>query len=134
MAIDAVTSSNSVANGFNAPINLQLIFNLTSLTADVVVAAFSQPKLNFGVDITQIEHYDVVLVVKLPLVSITKAAGYNASGFCDTTPGAPTTGASITGQWDIQLHVTEDTPSGGTKNPLLTEKLWAINQQPLFTE
>jgi hypothetical protein len=65
-SIDAVTSSNSVANGFNAPINLQPIFNLTSLTADVVVAAFSQPKLNFGVDITQIGHYAVGLVVKLP--------------------------------------------------------------------
>lgn len=79
VSIDAVTSSNSVANGFNAPINLQPIFNLTSLTADVVVAAFSQPKINFGVDITQIGH----------LVSVTMAAGYNASGFCDTTPGAP---------------------------------------------
>ena len=86
VSIDAVTSSDSC---FNAPINLQPIFNLTSLTADVVVAALSQPKLKYGVDSTQIGHYDVGLVVKLPLVFVTMAAGYNASGFCDTTPGAP---------------------------------------------
>lgn len=93
VSIDAVTSSNSVANGFNAPINLQPIFNLASLTADVVVAAFSQPKLNLW----RRHHPDWTL----RCWSCGKAAGYNASSFCDTTPRAPTAGASITGQWDI---------------------------------
>ena len=73
---DLKNPSASSAQGFDGG-KLDPLFDLTELSATVTVAAFSQPKLTFGVEIIKIGKVDVELAVKLPEVSATLEAGYS---------------------------------------------------------
>lgn len=57
----------SSATGFDGG-KLEPNFNLKSLSAGVTVAVFSQAKLSFGIEITQVGHLDVALALKIPEV------------------------------------------------------------------
>ncbi|KAI4242847.1 MAG: hypothetical protein LQ352_007157, partial [Teloschistes flavicans] len=72
---DIQNPTQSSATGFDGG-QFDPSFNLTALSASVTVAAFSQPKLSFGIDITSIGHLDVALALKLPAVEATVAAAY----------------------------------------------------------
>ncbi|KAL8653319.1 MAG: hypothetical protein Q9226_003895, partial [Calogaya cf. arnoldii] len=52
-------------------------FDLRSLSASVKVAAFAQPKLSFGVDVTRVGHMEIAVVVKSPVISATLTGGYS---------------------------------------------------------
>ncbi|KAI4098819.1 MAG: hypothetical protein L6R37_006273 [Teloschistes peruensis] len=113
---DIQNPTQSSATGFDAG-SFDPSFNLTALSASVTVAAFSQPKLSFGVDITGIGHLDVALALKLPLVEATVAAAYNESGLCSTDPGASKTGAKVTTDVAVEVDLLLDAKLGSDTTP-----------------
>lgn len=71
---DGVTRSASTATGFEGA-SFDPHFNLTAFSAGVTLAAFSQAKLTFGVDITKVGKLEVGMALKLPgIEAIVKAA------------------------------------------------------------
>lgn len=68
------TPDKSSATGFNPSFNP--IFDVQSLSESVTVAAFTQPKLSFNIELTKIARFDVHVNVKLPEVSATLTAGF----------------------------------------------------------
>lgn len=78
VSADIKDPSKSTATGFDGGA-VTPIFDLTALTANVVLAAFTQPKLAFGVELTAVGTFDVAVVVKLPTVSVTLSAGFSTS-------------------------------------------------------
>ncbi|KAL8766266.1 MAG: hypothetical protein Q9194_006308 [Teloschistes cf. exilis] len=113
---DIQNPTQSSATGFDGG-SFDPSFNLTALSASVTVAAFSQPKLSFGVDITGIGHLDVALALKLPLVEATVAAAYNESGLCSTDPGASKTGAKVTTDVAVEVDLLLDAKLGSDTTP-----------------
>ncbi|KAL9577879.1 MAG: hypothetical protein Q9212_006082 [Teloschistes hypoglaucus] len=113
---DIQNPTQSSATGFDGG-SFDRSFNLTALSASVTVAAFSQPKLSFGVDITGVGHLDVALALKLPLVEATVAAAYNESGLCSTNPGASKTGAKVTTDVAVEVDLLLDAKLGSDTTP-----------------
>ena len=66
----------SSATGFDAA-NIAPIFDVGALSAQVTVAAFTQPKLFFGIELTKVGKFDVNLALKLPIVSATLKAAFS---------------------------------------------------------
>ncbi|KAL9045926.1 MAG: hypothetical protein Q9214_001116 [Letrouitia sp. 1 TL-2023] len=100
LTADIKNPTASSAQGFDGG-QLDPLFDLTALTASVTVAAFSQPKLTFGIEVVEVGKLDVEVVVKLPQVSTTLTAAFNESGVC---PGdRSTTGAKLSS--DVGLFV-----------------------------
>ena len=75
LTADVSSPGDSSATGFDG-FSVTPIFDVKSLSASVTVAAFSQPKLSFGIDITKIGHLDVAINVELPKVSATLTAEF----------------------------------------------------------
>ena len=65
----------SSATGF-AGSSLNPIFDITKESASITLAAFSQPKLAFGIELIEIGNLDVALTIKLPEISVTLTAAY----------------------------------------------------------
>ena len=78
---DVSDPGQSSATGFDAA-NVDPIFDVEALSAKVTVAAFTQPKLFFGIELTKVGQFDVNLAVKLPVVSATLEAAF--SEYCDS--------------------------------------------------
>ncbi|KAL8687877.1 MAG: hypothetical protein Q9218_006073 [Villophora microphyllina] len=113
---DIQNPTQSSATGFDGG-QFTPNFNLTALSASVTVAAFSQPKLSFGIDITKVGHLDVALAFKLPVVEATVKAAYNESGLCSTDPGASKTGAQVTTDVAVEVDLLLDANLGSNTNP-----------------
>ncbi|KAL8633735.1 hypothetical protein Q9189_000471 [Teloschistes chrysophthalmus] len=113
---DFQNPTQSSATGFDGG-SFDPSFDLTALSASVTVAAFSQPKLSFGVDITGIGHLDVAFALKLPLVEATVAAAYNQSGLCSTDPDASKTGAKVTTDVAVEVDLLLDAKLGSDTTP-----------------
>lgn len=73
LTADVSNPGASSATGFDG-VSVKPIFDVKSLSASVTVAAFSKPKLSFGIDITKIGHLDIAINVELPKVSATLTA------------------------------------------------------------
>ena len=52
------------------------LFDITKESASLTLSAFSQPELEFGIELIEIGKVDVGLTVKLPEVSVTLTADY----------------------------------------------------------
>ncbi|KAI4116400.1 MAG: hypothetical protein LQ338_007720 [Usnochroma carphineum] len=76
LVADVQNPSASSATGFDSG-HLEHNFNLTALSAGFTVAAFSQAKLSFGIDITTVGHLDVALALKLPAVEANVTGAYS---------------------------------------------------------
>lgn len=76
LTADVTNPDSSSATGFDG-VSVTPIFDVKSLSASVTVAAFSQPRLEFGIDITKIGHLDVAIEVQLPKVSATLTAEFS---------------------------------------------------------
>ncbi|KAI4254403.1 MAG: hypothetical protein L6R42_007205 [Xanthoria sp. 1 TBL-2021] len=117
--------SQSSATGFNGSV-FDPNFNLKALTASVTVAAFAQPKLSFGVDITKVGHLEIALGVKSPIISATLTGGYNKTGLCSNEAGASKTGVQLSSQVALEVNLEldaqlgeddKDAPSTDAKTP-----------------
>lgn len=62
---DVSTPDQSSATGFDDT-SVVPIFAVQAMSASVTVAAFTQPKLFFGIELTDIGQFDVNINVKLP--------------------------------------------------------------------
>lgn len=52
------------------------IFDIKKESASLILKAFSQPELEFGIELVEIGKIDVGLTVKLPEVSVSLTADY----------------------------------------------------------
>ena len=67
--------SSSSATGWEGS-SLTPIFEITELSASITLAAFSQPKIAFGIELTELGKIDVAVTMKLPEISSTLSATY----------------------------------------------------------
>ncbi|KAL8953271.1 MAG: hypothetical protein Q9222_000876 [Ikaeria aurantiellina] len=133
MAIaDVRNPSASSATGFEGG-QFDPNFDLTALSSSVTVAAFSQPKLLFGIDIERVGRLDIALAVKLPTVSATLKAAYNESGLCSADPSASKTGAQLSSNVAVEVDLNLDANLGSDTTPAASLTLFK-KAVPLFSK
>ncbi|KAL8649240.1 MAG: hypothetical protein Q9210_004516 [Variospora velana] len=106
---DSLDRSASTATGFEGAV-FDPHFNLTALSAGVTLAAFSQAKLTFGVDITKVGKLEVGVALKLPAVEAIVKGAYDEAGLC--SPGTSKTGAQINTNVFVAVDLTADAELG----------------------
>lgn len=74
LVADIQNPDSSSAVGFSGAVTP--LFDVKALSASLTLAAFSQPKLSFGIELTEVGTLDVALTMKLPEVSATLTAAY----------------------------------------------------------
>ena len=77
---DIMNPGSSTAQGFSGDITP--LFDLKSITATLQFAAFAQPKLSFGVELTEIGTLDIALTFSMPQLDVKFIAGYSMSSPC----------------------------------------------------
>jgi len=130
---DVQNPDSSSATGFENG-NITPNFDVTALTASITAAAFSQPKLAFGIELTGVGTFDVAMVLKLPQVSATLTAAYNETGLCSQTPGSSKTGVQVTSLLAIEVDLNVDATLGSSMKPKFAKKLWSLLNQPLLSK
>ena len=75
---DVNNPDQSSATGW-AGSSLDPFFEVTKLEASITLAAYSQPKISFGITLDNVGDVDVVLGMKLPEISSTLSADYGKS-------------------------------------------------------
>lgn len=73
---DISAPDQSSATGFDS-VSIKPIFDVQVLSASVTVAAFTQPKLAFGIELSRNGRFEVNVNVKLPIVSATLEAAFS---------------------------------------------------------
>ena len=124
--LDLAGEGESSVTGFSGAVDP--IFGVKQLSASVTVAAFSKPKLSFGVELTKIGKAEVALIVKLPEVSATLAATYNEAGVCSQGAGALKTGVNVSSEVKIQVDAQAEASLGDSSKPPWSKSLWAWSQ------
>ncbi|KAL8941040.1 MAG: hypothetical protein Q9216_002487 [Gyalolechia sp. 2 TL-2023] len=115
--------SLSSATGFDGG-QIDPKFDLQGLSAGVTVAAFSQAKLSFGVDIHQVGRLDLAYALKLPGIEAHLKAAYNQAGLCSTEPGASKTGAKLDTDVFVAVDLNLDAKLGSDTTPTLAVRLF----------
>lgn len=77
---DILHPESSTAQGFSGDITP--IFDVKDLSATVQFAAFAQPKLSFGVELTEIGTLDIALAFKMPQIALKFIAAYSMFQSC----------------------------------------------------
>lgn len=72
---DINNPEKSSATGWQGA-SLTPIFDVTKLSASITLAAYSQPKIAFGVELFKVGNVDVAVTMKLPEISSTLSASY----------------------------------------------------------
>lgn len=72
---DINNPSSSSATGWQGS-SLTPNFEVTKLDASITLAAFSQPKIAFGIELVKVGNVDVAVTLKLPEISSTLSATY----------------------------------------------------------
>ncbi|KAL6718213.1 hypothetical protein ACLMJK_004301 [Lecanora helva] len=132
LVADIQNPDQSSANGFGTG-DLSPIFDIKKESASVTVAAFSQPKLAFGIELIEVGNIDVAITIKLPEISSTLSAEYDESGVCDQSAGASKTGVKVENKVDVEIDLQIDAHLGSgeeTAKPSWSKKLWGI-EKPL---
>ncbi|KAL8726096.1 MAG: hypothetical protein Q9166_006933 [cf. Caloplaca sp. 2 TL-2023] len=81
---DINNPSGSSATGWQDS-SLTPNFQVTKLDASIALAAFSQPKIAFGVELIKVGQVDVAVTMKLPEISSTLSATYDPKGVCPSS-------------------------------------------------
>ncbi|KAK0508611.1 hypothetical protein JMJ35_008887 [Cladonia borealis] len=125
---------SSSATGFGGG-SLTPLFDITKESASLTLSAFSQPELEFGIELIEIGKFDVGLTVKLPEVSVTLTAAYDQAGVCSQDPGASKTGVQLSSEVDIGVDLQIDASLGGndSSKPSWSKTLFSISK-PLFSD
>ena len=76
LTVDINKPDQSSATGVDG-VSIQPIFDVQALSASVTVAAFTQPKLSFGIELAEVGQFDVNINVKLPIISATLKAVFS---------------------------------------------------------
>ncbi|KAL9004501.1 MAG: hypothetical protein Q9188_002680 [Gyalolechia gomerana] len=123
MTADFKDPSQSSATGFDGG-QVDPKFDLQGLSAGVTVAAFSQAKLSFGVDIDKVGRLDIAYALKLPGIEARLKAAYNQAGLCSTEPGASKTGAQLDTDVFVALGLNLDAKLGSDTTPNIAIELF----------
>ncbi len=106
---DIQNPDSSSAAGWSGG-SLTPLFDIKQESASIKLAAFSQPKLAFGIELIKIGNVDVALTVKLPEVSATLTAAYDEGGVCGA--GSSKTGVKLDSEVDIGVNLQIDASLG----------------------
>ncbi|KAL8699978.1 MAG: hypothetical protein Q9201_005702 [Fulgogasparrea decipioides] len=130
---DINNPSDSSATGWQSS-SLTPNFEVTKLSASITLAAFSQPKIAFGIELTKVGNVDVAVTMKLPEISSTLSADYDPKGLCSHDAGASKTGVKLENKADesLSLQIDVDLGDDNTK-PSWSKKLLDFSQ-PLGSE
>lgn len=132
LVADVQNPDQSTATGF-ATGELTPMFDIKKESASVTVAAFSQPKLSFGIELIKVGNIDVAITIKLPEVSATLSAEYDKDGVCDQTAGSSQTGVKVETKVDVAVNLQVDANLGDDQEaakPSWSKKLWGV-EKPL---
>ncbi|KAI9848432.1 MAG: hypothetical protein M1837_000227 [Sclerophora amabilis] len=124
VSADLLNKDKSTATGFEGT-TMEPLFNLDAISTNVRIAALSQPKLTFGIDILKVGKIEAGLMIKVPEVALTLAATFNDTGVCTKEKGASRTGVELTSTVAVQVDI-EVTAELGPISPNFTKKLWGI--------
>ncbi|KAI4199072.1 MAG: hypothetical protein LQ348_001939 [Seirophora lacunosa] len=105
---DITNPSSSSATGWQGT-SFKPNLEVTKLSASLTLAAFSKPKLSFGIELVKVGQVDVGLTMKLPEISSALSAEYDANGLCSQSSGASKTGVKIENKavesLDLEINV-----------------------------
>lgn len=87
---DINNPTSSLATGWKGA-SLTPTLEVTKLSASLTLAAFSKPKLSFGIELIKVGQVDVALTMKLPEISSTLSAEYGTFCCRSTHPIFPIT-------------------------------------------
>ena len=130
MTADIQNPASSSATGWSGG-SLTPLFDIKEESASIKLAAFSEPKLAFGIELIEVGNFDVALTVKLPEVSVTLTAAYDEDGVCGA--GSSKTGVKLASEVDIEVDLQIDANLGddeSTANASWSRTLYAY-QMPL---
>ena len=130
LLIDVQNPDQSSANGFGVA-DVTPIFDISKESASITLAAFSQPKLAFGIELIEAGNFDVAITVKLPEISVSLTAEYDEAGACSQTAGSSQTGIKLDSNVDVELDLQIDASLGDdedTVKPSWSKKLWGISE------
>ena len=122
-SINVADAGGSSATGFDG--TLTPLFDVKSLSASVTVAAFSKPKLSFGVELIGLGTANVDIGFKLPEVSTTLKAEYAAGGVCRDDPAKTKTGVESVNQVKLALLIEATLAFRKTGLPSWSRELWS---------
>ncbi len=122
---DIQNPDSSSATGWSGG-SLTPLFDIKKESASVKLAAFSQPKLAFGIEIIEVGNVDVAITIKLPEVSVTLTAAYDEDGVCGA--GSSKTGIKLDSEVDIEVDLEIDAELGDdedTAKPSWSQTLYS---------
>ena len=89
VSADIINPDQSSATGW-AGSSLDPIFELTKIEASIKLSAYSQPNVEFGIELDNVGHVGVVVGMKLPELSSTLSADYGESSPLQKFLSSPT--------------------------------------------
>ena len=122
--------ADSSASGFSGA--LKPLFEVKSLSASVNVAAYSKPKLAFGIELEKVGKADVSLILKLPEVSSTLTAKYAAEGLCEDDAKKTKTGVQMKNEVKVSLEAEVNAEMGSDEDnalPKWSKELWSYPKE-----
>ncbi|CAO1604866.1 hypothetical protein XANCAGTX0491_008407 [Xanthoria calcicola] len=125
---DINNPSQSSATGWKGG-SLTPTFKVTKLDASITLAAFSQPKISFGIELIKVATADVALTMKLPEISSTLSATYDPNGVCPSSKSV--TGVKLENKATESLSLQIDLDLGDSDNKPTWSKTLLEFSQPL---
>ncbi|KAL9595556.1 MAG: hypothetical protein Q9219_006376 [cf. Caloplaca sp. 3 TL-2023] len=120
--------SKSSATGWQAS-SLTPVFEVKKLDSSLTLAAFSQPKVAFGIELTEVGKVDIAVTMKLPEISSTLSATWDAAGACP--PSASKTGVKLENKATESLSLAIDVDLGADNTKPSWSKTLLDFSQPL---
>ncbi|KAI4170938.1 MAG: hypothetical protein LQ343_004596 [Gyalolechia ehrenbergii] len=109
-------------------------FEITQLSASLTLAAFSQPKISFGIELIEVGNVEIALTMKLPEISSTMSATYDPQGVCAQSAGSSKTGVKLENEATESLSLAIDVDLGDdSRKPSWSKPLLNFSQ-PLGDE
>ncbi|KAI4266566.1 MAG: hypothetical protein LQ337_008752, partial [Flavoplaca oasis] len=125
---DVNNPTQSTATGWSGG-SLTPSFKVTKLDASITLAAFSQPKISFGLDLIKVATADVSLTMKLPEISSALSATYDEKGVCPDSNSV--TGVKLENKATESLSLEVELDLGESDNKLPFSKTLVEFSQPL---
>ncbi|KAI4102079.1 MAG: hypothetical protein L6R37_004586 [Teloschistes peruensis] len=130
---DVNNPSDSSATGWSGS-SLTPNFEVTKLSASLTLAAFSQPKIAFGLELVEVGNVDIAVTMKLPEISSTLSADYDPKGVCSQSAGASKTGVKLENKADESLSLQIDVDLGDDNSKPSWSKTLLDFSQPLGSD
>ena len=130
LVADIQNPDQSSATGFGIG-DVTPVFDIKKESASLTVSAFSQPKLAFGIELTEVGDIDVAITIKLPEISSTLSAEYDEAGVCAQSAGASKTGVKVENKLDVSVNLQIDAHLGSgeeTAKPSWSKELWGLDK------